>query len=50
MYYPEGMKAQVSCAVDRASQNIGTHSGLEPVTFGSTVQSSNHYSIAALTV
>ena len=34
------------CAVDQASLNIGTHSGLEPETFGSTVQSSNHYTNA----
>ena len=32
------------CAVDWASHNIDTHSGTEPGTSGSTVQSSNHYS------
>ena len=31
------------CAVDQASKNIGTHSGFEPGTSGSTVQNSNHY-------
>ena len=30
------------CAVDQASYNIGTHSGLEPGTSGSTVHSSNN--------
>ena len=35
------------CAVDRASQNIGIHSGLEPGTSGSTIQKSNHYTTAA---
>ena len=35
------------CAVDRASKNIGTHSGLEPGTSGSRVQSSDHYTTAA---
>ena len=43
MYYP-GMKPR---AVDRASWHNGTHSGLEPGTSGSTVQSSNHYTTAA---
>jgi hypothetical protein len=37
------------CAVYQASWNIGTHSGLEPGTSGSTVQSSNHYTTAAHT-
>ena len=35
------------CAVDRASSNTGTHSGLEPGTSGSTVLTSNHYTTAA---
>ena len=35
------------CAADRASYNIGTHTGLEPGTSGSRVQSSNHYTTAA---
>ena len=35
------------CAVDRASWNIGTHSGLELETSGFTFQSSSHYTTAA---
>ena len=36
-----------SYAVYRATQNIGTHSGLEPGTSGFPVQSSNRYTTAA---
>ena len=48
MYYPEGMKARVSPVQSIEPHRIfGTHSGLEPWTSGSTVQSSNHYTTAA---
>ena len=47
MYYPKGMDEGMGkpCAVDRVSQNISTHSVLNP---GFTVQGINHYSTVAI--
>ena len=43
VYSPKGKKARVSLVVQSIKPHSGTHSGIEPGTSGSTVQSSNHY-------